>query len=271
MATKSSILVFYLRLSKNTQRVLRTVSWFTLIIVNVAGVVLTLVNVFQCRPIAAAWSASEDFGNAKCIPILTEFICAAPVNIVTDLTILALPIPVLTGMRLPSKQKTILVFTFTLGIFVTVVDVVRIYYLQQAVSATPIVGLSSDRNALFGGPSQFSWNASLSFMWSAVEVNVGMMCACIPTLKPLILKIVPMLLMDPNATRTSSVSSDGDFPDSPIARIRGAVTFAGPLPSQGGRLPPGQGSVTAREFLSASPPLATPDCESSQSSSPSSS
>jgi hypothetical protein len=35
-------------------------------------------------------------------------------------------------MRLPKKQKLILVITFGFGIFVAVVDVIRIYYLQDA-------------------------------------------------------------------------------------------------------------------------------------------
>ena len=32
-------------------------------------------------------------------------------------------------------------------------------------------------------------------MWSAIEVNVGIICACIPTLKPLVLRISPHLLL----------------------------------------------------------------------------
>ena len=209
MATKTSILVFYIRLSKNTQDVLRWGSYGTLAVVNVAGTVLTFMNIFQCRPIAAAFSPS----SGRCIPLLTEFVCAAPVNIVTDLAILSLPIPVLTGMRLPPRQKTILVFTFALGIFVTVVDVVRVYYLQQAIN-TIHTGSSTDPNLIFGEGAEFAWNASLSFMWSAVEVNIGITCACIPTLKPLIIKILPAMLVDPDGSSFSSsrardsVSSD---------------------------------------------------------------
>ncbi|KAH7030758.1 major facilitator superfamily domain-containing protein [Microdochium trichocladiopsis] len=205
MATKTSILIFYLRLSKNTEKVLRLASWLVLGIVNVAGTVLTLLNIFQCRPISAAFDMYA--GAAYCIPILTEFICAAPVNIVTDLAILALPLPVLTGMRLPLRQKVILILTFTLGVFVTIVDVVRIYYLQQAVmSVTPAV--SSNPAATFGDQPEFAWNASLSFMWSAVEVNVGIICACIPTLKPLIIRILPAMLFDPDGTRRASSMVD---------------------------------------------------------------
>lgn len=204
MATKTSILVFYLRLSRNTQQVLRLASWAVLGVVNVAGVVLTLLNIFQCRPIQAAFDRYS--GDAQCIPLLTEFICSAPVNIITDLAILALPLPVLTGMRLPFRQKMILVFTFTLGIFVTVVDVVRIYYLQQAITdVSP--GASSNPEATFGDQAEFAWNASLSLMWSAVEVNIGIACACIPTLKPLIVRILPAMLVDPDGTRGGSDSA----------------------------------------------------------------
>ncbi|KAM0257185.1 hypothetical protein ACHAQJ_004547 [Trichoderma viride] len=200
MATKTSILIFYLRLTQNTQMVLRFASWLILVIVNIAGVVLTFMNIFQCTPVQAAWNANYK-GPTKCIPLLTEFICAAPVNIVTDLAILALPIPVLTGMRLPSRQKTILVITFTLGIFVAVVDVVRVYYLQQAIADAP-TGIISDPSSRFGGQADFAYNASLALMWSAVEVNVGTTCACIPTLKPLVLRLLPSMLYKPNSKGT---------------------------------------------------------------------
>ncbi|KAI0108471.1 MFS general substrate transporter [Daldinia grandis] len=209
MATKTSVLIFYLRLSKNTQRVLRLASWAVLVIVNLAGTVLTLINIFQCRPVQAAFDPYPD--TAYCIPLLTEFICSAPVNVVTDLAILALPLPVLTSMRLPRRQKIILIFTFTLGIFVTIVDVVRIYYLEQAITQVSSTA-SSNPEATFGNSSQFAWNASFSLMWSAVEVNAGIICACIPTLKPLVRRILPAMLVDPNATRTydKDTSTDGN-------------------------------------------------------------
>lgn len=228
MATKTSVLIFYLRLAKNTQRVLRFASWATLAVVNVAGLILTFMNVFQCRPTSAAWDT--DFGETtKCIPLLTEFICSSPVNIVTDLAILALPIPVLTGMRLPSRQKAILVITFCFGIFVTVVDVVRIYYLQKAITEVP-TGESTDPASRFGGQSDFAWNASLSLMWSAVEVNVGMTCACVPTLKPLILKLLPAMLYDPNGTR-STISKGPNDSDTPSMANHGSVAPPPPVAS----------------------------------------
>ena len=197
MATKTSILIFYLRMSKNTQQLLRIASYVTLAIVNVDGVVLTLLNTFQCRPIRAAFDSS----GGKCFSIVTLYLASAPVNVFTDLAILCLPLPVLTAMRLPQRQKTVLVFTFALGIFVTVVDIVRVYYLQQASVGRTSLELSPRGNDV-------PWNASLALMWSAVEVNVGIICACIPTLKPLAIRILPAVITDRVAKRNSIAVSD---------------------------------------------------------------
>ncbi|KAF4504012.1 hypothetical protein G6O67_008634 [Ophiocordyceps sinensis] len=266
MATKTSILIFYLRLAKNTQVVLRYASWATLVVVNVSGFVLTFMNIFQCRPVQAAWM-SDFKENSSCIPLLTEFICAAPVNIVTDLAVLALPIPVLTSMRLPSRQKTILVLTFTLGIFVTIVDVVRIYYLQRAISDVP-TGPTMDPSSRFGGQAGFAWNASLSLMWSAVEVNIGMACACVPTLKPLILKLLPSMLYDPDGTRTLGESKAPMDSEIALSRSRASVAMRAPAALASGSIHPS--SPTAEEPVSAREFLTTPDMTSSLGNGPSS-
>lgn len=197
-------------MAKNTQSFLKIASYITLGVVNIAGVVLTFLNAFQCDPVSAAYDITKL--NPKCISIVTLYLCSAPVNIVTDLAILVLPIPVLTGMRLPQRQKTILVFTFALGIFVTIVDVVRIYYLQQASTD----GQTLKANTRLGTGNNFAWTASTAFMWSAVEVNVGIICACIPTLKPLVKKFMPAMIVDqswPGTSTDKEVSSASQVPD----------------------------------------------------------
>ncbi|KAI0885714.1 MFS general substrate transporter [Annulohypoxylon maeteangense] len=250
MATKTSVLIFYLRLSKNTQRVMRIASWAVLTIVNLAGVVLTFINLFQCRPVAAAYDTVTE--PAYCIPLLTQFLCSAPVNVLTDLAILALPLPVLTSMRLPRRQKIILIFTFALGIFVTVVDVVRIYYLEQAITMTS-TEIESEKGPIIGHSPEFAWNASLSFMWSSLEVNVGIVCACIPTLKPLIRRILPAMLVDPNGTRAyeKGSSTDGNVSSNnarpPTAGIFADGNITPPAPTHfGGRQ---ESQVSSIDFM----------------------
>lgn len=216
-------------MARNTQKLLRIASYVTLAIVNIAGVVLTFLNAFQCNPPRAAYTLNTP---GTCISIVTLYLCSAPVNIITDLAILVLPIPVLTGMRLPQRQKTVLVLTFALGIFVTVVDVIRIYYLQQAAD------LQSFEKARLATGFDFSWNASTALMWSAVEVNVGIICACIPTLKPLIKRILPSMITDRSRSETGKDTSFDsqvapDFPVEPAHRLESIadpVSSVQPLP-----------------------------------------
>lgn len=55
---------------------------------------LTKVVNLECSPISAAWNPFYA-GDVKCIPLLLEFICASPVNVITDLALLALPLATL--------------------------------------------------------------------------------------------------------------------------------------------------------------------------------
>jgi fucose permease len=120
--------------------------------------------------------------------------------------------PILTSMRLPKKQKIILVITFGFGIFVAIVDVVRIAYLQNAQRAT-LLAAQADR-AETGthqrNTSDFSWYASLSFMWSTVEINLGIMCGCVPAMKPLVRRFLPSWVIDHTTSRGNSGTHASD-------------------------------------------------------------
>jgi hypothetical protein len=174
MATKTSILVFYL---SKTHKIFRWATYGTLAVVNCGGLALTLLNILQCQPVNAAWKSPIP-ASASCTNIVTIYLSSAPLNIITDLAILFLPMPILTSMRLPKKQKSILIITFGFGVFVAIVDVVRIAYLQDAARAhlralethASTDGKDSRNN------NDFPWYASLTFMWSAIEINVGIMC-----------------------------------------------------------------------------------------------
>jgi fucose permease len=191
MATKTSILLFYLTLSKGN-KIFRYATYGTLFVVNAAGLALTFLNIFQCHPFSATFQTPIP-DNATCQDIITLYLSSAPVNIITDLAILFLPMPILTAMRLPKKQKMILVITFGVGFFVAVVDVIRIVYLQDAALNSFQEGGNGQNQR---NQTDVSWYASLSFMWSAVEVNIGIMCANVPGLKPLVSRFMPYILRD---------------------------------------------------------------------------
>lgn len=210
MLTKTSIVVFFLRLSE-TERVFKWACIVTLVVVNAGGLALTVLNIAQCQPLSSSFKTPIPT-HAHCTDIVTLYLASAPLNIITDLAILFLPFPILTRMRLPKKQKIILLVTFGFGAFVAVVDVIRIAYLQEAFM-TRLQNVQSSRGS--DGPdarndSDFSWYASISYTWSAIEVDVGIIVACVPALKPLVARFIPRMLRDaddPESVWRNSVAS----------------------------------------------------------------
>jgi hypothetical protein len=182
---KSAILVLYLRLGK-AHPFLRRSSLFTLAIVILSGIVLTFLFIFQCRPVDAAF----DEVQGSCIDVVSLFLSSAPVDILTDIAIILLPLPFLTSLRIDWGEKVVLVAMFLLGGFIAVVDVVRIVYLQSALRAQLTISSSGTVTAGNRYPN-YSYYVSFSFMWSAVVVSVGITCCCILVLKPLALRIMP--------------------------------------------------------------------------------
>ncbi|RPB00539.1 MFS general substrate transporter [Choiromyces venosus 120613-1] len=195
MATKTSMLVFYLGLSKN-YKLLRIANWTTLAVVNVAGLILTSLIAFQCNPVSATFQSSLP-PSFKCMSTYTILYASGPVNLITDLAILILPMPILTSLRLPRKQKIILIMLFAAGGFVTIIGIVRIHYFEKAVST----GL-------------LNWDGSLSFMWTSIEVNVGIFCASIPMIKPLVARLFPSCIgVTGDASPTTDLTeSSGTIP-----------------------------------------------------------
>jgi fucose permease len=217
VATKTSILLFYLTLSK-TQKVFRWATFITLGVVVAAGFALTFANIFQCDPVWAEFVMDVP-QDSHCSDIVSLYLSSAPINISTDLAILAIPLPILTKMRLPRKQKIILIITFSFGAFVAAIDVVRIAYLEDAFQVRfDKQDATATRVSI---KDDFSWYASLSFMWSAVEVHVGIICACVPSLKPLVARIIPSMLRDTRNPQDISVMPQSH----PSDRVFNAIDF----------------------------------------------
>lgn len=172
------------------------------VVVLLNGIVMTFINIFQCHPVRAAFDLSTP---GKCVDIVALYLCSAPVNVITDIAILVLPLPLVTAMRLDLRQKIGLIATFMAGIFVTIVDVVRIYFIQSALIQEIDNGQSVLQSSINGaGIPNFSWYTSYSFMWSAVEANVGLICACALVIKPLLLKILPGKSTDSSGEMSSA-------------------------------------------------------------------
>ncbi|EED17200.1 glucose/galactose transporter, putative [Talaromyces stipitatus ATCC 10500] len=94
-------------------------------------------------------------------------------------------------MTLPLRQKLILVITFGVAIFVIVVDLIRMAVLEHSA----IIQLRLHHAASVGmvGDGRYPF----TFMWSTAEVNMTLICACVPSLRPLAARFSPSLLRNP--------------------------------------------------------------------------
>jgi hypothetical protein len=86
-----------------------------------------------------------------------------------DVWILVLPYKLIFSIPRPTREKFAVYAVFALGAFSTICSVVRFYFLVLALN------------------SKDPYYDSLGVnVWSVIEVNVGIICASMPTLRPLL-------------------------------------------------------------------------------------
>ncbi|GFP53034.1 satratoxin biosynthesis SC1 cluster protein 4 [Trichoderma asperellum] len=174
---KWSILAFYYRSFKIRSSVKLPI--FTLaVIVLMWAVGVILVTILQCQPTNAWWERFNPThplqpDQYKCTVDSVKFFYGNAIpTIVTDILILVLPLPYITKLQLPRGQKWALAGIFLVGLFVTIVSIVRLHYLLQGNLTSPDI----------------TWNFVNIALWSVVEGNTAIFCACLPFLRPILSK-----------------------------------------------------------------------------------
>jgi hypothetical protein len=108
--TKIAILIQYLRVFPT--RKFRIACFTVLAFVIIYALWTFFSTIFMCRPIAAFWDRTLPDGH--CLTQSIWFFNAG-FNIAIDLAIIALPMPVVRQLRLPKRQKRLLIGVFGLG------------------------------------------------------------------------------------------------------------------------------------------------------------
>lgn len=148
---------------------------YTFIVVGVGAwsMAMILQCFFLCQPLAGFWD--KTLPGVKCLPELSTWLGGAIGNILTDLLVFALPIPMLSKLNLPGAQKVMLLAVFSLGFLCIALSVVRIKYLR----------LNQD---------DVSWsNVSLTCL-SMSELTLGIISACVPTMRRLFFRPAQRML-----------------------------------------------------------------------------
>ncbi|KAH0368355.1 hypothetical protein KCU89_g18665, partial [Aureobasidium melanogenum] len=118
--TKISILLQYRRVfvGSGIQRVIVG----SIGVIVVYGLWSVFSTAFMCTPVAYFWDRSI---GSHCLSRLGVWFANASINIVTDVVICLMPVPVLNRLKLPRKQKYALIGVFSLGLFVCLTSILR--------------------------------------------------------------------------------------------------------------------------------------------------
>ncbi|KAL8705812.1 MAG: hypothetical protein Q9201_001099 [Fulgogasparrea decipioides] len=194
--TKIAILTLYLRLAAQSQIIYRRIIWVCIAFVTLSCLACCVASIFQCTPIRKAWDAARTVPGS-CINVNALFFANAALDIFQDAFIYVLPMRMLYYLQVPRRQKIALMIVFAIGGFVVVTGMIRLNSLKVAQN-TP--DPSCKRRPPVFASLEYDISDALAdnnygaAVWSSIESNIGVVCACLPTFKPLIDRYFPSLM-----------------------------------------------------------------------------
>jgi len=159
----------YLRIAAPKSK-FRFLTWCTITYVLLIHFVFLIVLWTQCIPSYYYWDLLDN--GAHCVAEGPPLMGQITTNIAADVFVYVLPMMTLARLKLPLSQRIALMVVFGFGAVVVVAACLRLYYTYQTVYATYDV----------------TWEGYYLWIWTAVESNLGIICGCVPALKPLIYK-----------------------------------------------------------------------------------
>ncbi|EJT82065.1 hypothetical protein GGTG_02039 [Gaeumannomyces tritici R3-111a-1] len=173
---KTSFLFFFLRIFcppgsfPTFLRVqLRTLIIQTMIFNLVFTLASLVIATVQCTPVRFQWNGWDDEhnGEGSChIDPRPAILANGVINISLDLWILALPLSQVWGLNMGIWRKAGLTIMFAFGACSTIVAALSALFLSK-----------------FPRNDNVTWNNADLLLWSSLEIAVGTVCACLPSLR----------------------------------------------------------------------------------------
>ena len=92
--------------------------------------------IFTCWPINAFWAGTEGV-QGTCMDRNIVAFSISGINILTDLTLAILPLPLIRGLQIPRKQKIILLVVFAVGFGICAFSTLRLLSAYRLSLAPP--------------------------------------------------------------------------------------------------------------------------------------
>lgn len=208
---KFSILTFYRVIS--TKRSYRIAIYTVMAIVAAFTVSMVFVNAFECPNPSDAWSMEILFQKSgSCHDLHPIYYGQAAFNILSDVVILLLPMPMLRSVQMRRNKRLALIGIFSVGAIAVIASAARIYALS----------LWSAEGA------DVPYEGANILIWSQIEINVAIISASIPSLKPLFNRTFGGSTGRYGAATRQYQYYDRSFGNIPLSRHTNLNSFADP-------------------------------------------
>ncbi|KAI9148122.1 Satratoxin biosynthesis SC5 cluster protein [Paramyrothecium foliicola] len=163
---KISIALYLLRLNPGRWSVITL--WVSIGFVGLYAFMDVMTYFLRCKPMAAHW---DERLEGTCYPIELFMIFAlinTSFNIFTDVLFATIPIPVIWKLQMTRRTRFFLIGILSLGYLAVAMGICKAVFQ---------IAFRRDKDKTFN-----SW---VSF-WGFLELNIGIIAACAPSLKPLV-------------------------------------------------------------------------------------
>jgi len=111
--TKASILLFYMRIFDVSVTWVRAVSRLATVAITLWCLSVILCGFLLCRPFAFNWD--QTIPGGRCGNQILSYILTGSFNIVTDVIVLCLPMPMVWRLQMPLPNKIAVTVIFAIG------------------------------------------------------------------------------------------------------------------------------------------------------------
>lgn len=220
-----AILIFYARLFVTPLGQKLVCGTFVLTISY--GIAFVLVIVFQCSPISLFWLQWDGEHAGQCINTNLMAWIAAGTGFIVDIWMMGFPLLFILPLNLHWKKKAAVGFTFALGLLYVFLFCLGCFRASPSTGVTPpssdlgccsVIAISAYRIKFLNKFSRTvnptrkfseywrSWRvwlvtdvtgrvSEVDFVpvgvWSSIEIDVGVVVACLPSIRALLVKLFP--------------------------------------------------------------------------------
>ncbi|KAL4780061.1 hypothetical protein BJX76DRAFT_339165 [Aspergillus varians] len=186
MFVKMSLLIFYLRL--DPRRYMNWAVYALLFIVIGLSIASFFILTFSCFPPSKFWDVTGTAEGHCMDPDSQQIFYEANgiLNIITDILIYVVPIPMLWRVRISRRRKAAILGVFSVGVLSIAAGCVRYDFVRK----------------LAHNEDQYYYLAD-SLNWCSIEIYVAIFCGSAPSLSVLVKTIAPAILGSSDRTATT--------------------------------------------------------------------